>query len=45
MNSRLQTCFEAWIVDFAGFGFADCNPKIGARAPAVFSILPSSSEA
>ena len=21
-------------MDFAGFGFADCNPKIGARAPA-----------
>ena len=25
---------KAWIVDFAGFGFADCNPKIGVGVPA-----------
>ncbi|CAE7353205.1 Dagla [Symbiodinium natans] len=27
----------AWIVDFAGFGFADCNPKIGALAFPMFA--------
>lgn len=45
MASELERLFKnstipgsvAWIVDFAGFGFADCNPKIGALAFPMFA--------
>lgn len=45
MAGELERIFEGnsaagqvvWIVDFSGFGFADCNPKMGATAVPMFA--------
>jgi len=45
MSSELERIFDGnsadgqvvWIVDFAGFGLADCNPRLGATAVPMFA--------
>jgi hypothetical protein len=33
-TGRIASPCEAWVLDFAGFGLADCNPKVAVASAA-----------